>query len=98
MTFMDFFGTPAGGTVLGGLVLIIGALIRMWLMTHTNKVRIEEHEKLCTERGTQIKETVHDIKTTVDKVDAKVDRVVHHLLEGGAAWEVRSISAWAQCR
>lgn len=84
MTFMEFFGTPAGGTVLGVLVLIVGALIRMWLMTHTNKVRIEEHEKLCTERGTQIKDTVHDIKTTVDKVDRKVDRLVEKLLVGGA--------------
>lgn len=83
MTFMEFFGTPAGGTILGVLALIVGALIRMWLMTHTNKVRIEEHEKLCTERGTQIKDTVSDIKNTVEKVDAKVDRVVNHLL--GAA-------------
>ena len=82
MTFMEFFGTPAGGTVLGVLVLIIGALIRMWLMTHTNKIRIEEHEKLCTERGTQIKDTVQDIKNTVERVDAKVDRLVEKLLVG----------------
>ncbi len=85
MTFMEFFGTPAGGTVLGVLVLIVGALIRMWLMTHTNKIRIEEHEKLCTERGTQIKETVHDIKTTVDRVDRKVDRLVEKLLVGAGS-------------
>lgn len=85
MTFMEFFGTAAGRTVLGVLVLIVGALIRMWVMTHTNKVRIEEHEKLCTERGTQIKDTVSDIKNTVEKVDGKVDRLVEKLLVGAGS-------------
>lgn len=84
MTFMEFFGTPAGGTVLGVLVLIVGALIRMWVKTHTNSVRINEHEKLCTVRGDEIKGTVNDIKDAVHRVDAKVDRVMDHLVKGAA--------------
>lgn len=82
---LEFFSTSAGGTVLGVLVLIIGALIRMWVKTHTNSVRIEEHEKLCTVRGDEIKSTVHDIRDAVKTVDAKVDRLMDHLIKGAAA-------------
>lgn len=84
MTFMDFISTPVGGTLVGVLVLIVGALIRMWLKTHTNCIRINEHEKLCNLRGEELKDSVHDIKKTVSRLDAKVDRVVGHLL-GGAS-------------
>jgi hypothetical protein len=82
---MEFIGTPVGGTLAGLIVLIIAAGIRMWLKTHTNCIRINEHEKLCNVRGEELKENVRDIKEAVTKVDAKVDRMVDHLLGAGSS-------------